>query len=122
MLEAFCVGAALILNSPPKSLDYLGDFKVTAYCSCSECCDDWADNRPDGKVIGAAGEELIPNYSVAVDSDVIPYGTEILIDGVSYIAHDTGSAIKGNRIEIYFENHDDALDFGVQKKKVFKEV
>ena len=77
----------------------MGEFKVTAYCSCEKCCGEWAMNRPDGIVYGSSGEELIPGYSIAVDPKVIPYGTEVIIGGNRYIAHDTGGAIKGNRID-----------------------
>lgn len=97
----------------------LGIFKLTAYCSCSKCCGVWANNRPNGMVYGAIGEELNEGYSIAVDPNVIPYRTEVIIDGITYRAQDCGGAIKGNRIDVYFENHSDALDFGVQYKEVF---
>ena len=97
----------------------LGNFKLTAYCSCSLCCGKWAYNRPDGVVYGAIGEELKEGYSIAVDPSVIPYRTEVLINGHTYKAQDCGGGIKGNEIDIYFENHDDALDFGVQYAEVF---
>lgn len=97
----------------------LGTFKLTAYCSCSLCCGKWAYNRPDGIVYGAIGEELKEGYSIAVDPDVIPYRTEVIINGRTYKAQDCGGAIKGNRIDVYFEDHDDALEFGAQYAEVF---
>lgn len=97
----------------------LGEFKLTAYCSCEICCGIWANNRPNGIVYGAIGEELKEGYSIAVDPSVIKYGTEVVIDGKVYKAQDCGGAIKGNRIDVYFENHDDALEFGVQYAEVF---
>lgn len=97
----------------------LGEFKLTAYCSCSICCGKWAYNRPDGVVYGAIGEELKEGYSIAVDPDVIPYRTEVIINGRTYKAQDCGGAIKGNRIDIYFEDHQDALEHGVQYAEVF---
>lgn len=97
----------------------LGEFKLTAYCSCEKCCGIWAYNRPNGIVYGAIGEELKENYSIAVDPDVIPYRSEVIINGKTYKAQDCGGAIKGNRIDVYFEDHDDALEFGVQYKEVF---
>lgn len=92
----------------------LGEFKMTAYCSCEKCCGIWAYNRPNGIVYGAIGEELKEGYSIAVDPSVIPYRSEVIINGKTYKAQDCGGAIKGNRIDVYFENHDDALEFGVQ--------
>lgn len=102
----------------------LGEFKLTAYCSCKICCNEYALNRPideDGNeiVYGAIGERLIEGYSIAVDPDIIPYGAEIIINGHTYKAQDCGGAIKGNRIDIYFENHEDALEFGVQYANVY---
>jgi 3D (Asp-Asp-Asp) domain-containing protein len=97
----------------------LGKFKLTAYCSCEECCGKWAYNRPNGVVYGAIGEELKEGYSIAVDPEVIPYRSEVVIDGKTYKAQDCGGAIKGNRIDVYFEDHDDALEFGVQYAEVF---
>lgn len=41
--------------------------------------------------------------TIAVDPDVIPYGSEVLIDGHIYIAEDCGSAVKGNVIDIFVE-------------------
>lgn len=97
----------------------LGQFKLTAYCSCAKCCGKWAYNRPNDIIYGAIGEELKEGYSIAVDPNVIPYRTEVIIDGKIYKAQDCGGAIKGNRIDVYFEDHNDALDFGVQHKEVF---
>ena len=97
----------------------LGEFKLTSYCSCHLCCGEWAYNRPNGIVYGAIGEELKEDYSIAVDPSVIPYGTEVIINGKVYKAQDCGGGIKGNEIDIYFENHNDALEFGVKYAEIF---
>jgi 3D (Asp-Asp-Asp) domain-containing protein len=97
----------------------LGNFKLTAYCSCSLCCGKWANNRPNGVVYGAIGEELKEGYSIAVDPTVIPYRTEVIINGHTYKTQDCGGAIKGNSIDVYFEDHNDALEFGVQYAEVY---
>ena len=101
-----------------KECTSLGEFKLTAYCSCEKCCGIWAYNRPNGVVYGAIGEELKEGYSIAVDPNVIPYGTEVIINEKVYKAQDCGGAIKGNRIDVYFNNHNDALKFGVQYAEV----
>ena len=41
-------------TTPPQTL-----FRVTAYCACEKCCGEWAKNRPNGVVYGAAGIELV---------------------------------------------------------------
>lgn len=112
--------------SANSQYEYLGDFRITAYCSCHECCGRYADNRPtdeNGKeiVYGAASVPLKEGVSVAADTSLLPFGTEIFIDGKKYVVQDKGGAIKGNRIDIYFEDHDAALQFGVQTKKVYIE-
>lgn len=102
----------------------LGNFKLTGYCKCSLCCGKWANNRPIDEngnqiVYGAIGERLKEGYSIAVDPTVIPYRTEVVINGHIYKAQDCGGAIKENRIDVYFEDHQAALDFGVQYAEVF---
>lgn len=107
---------------------YMGEFTLTAYCSCSKCCGKWASNRPvdeDGNeiVIGSTGEVLRSDYSIAVDPDVIPYGSIVIINGKEYEAQDTGGAITGSRIDVYFNSHEEALEFGRQAADVYlKEV
>ena len=96
----------------------LGEFKVTAYCSCRKCCGVWADNRPNGIVYTASGEIAEAGKTIAVDTSVIPFGTEVKIGDTVYTAHDTGSAVKGNVIDIYFDNHDDAVEHGVKHLEV----
>ena len=50
---------------------------------------------------------------VAVDPNVIPLGTRLYFEGYGYaIADDTGGYIKGNRIDLAFENRREALLFG----------
>lgn len=100
----------------------LGEYKLTAYCSCKKCCGKWADNRGP-EVVGSIGKVLTAGYSIAVDPNVIPYGSIVIINGKEYEAMDCGGAIKGNRIDVYFNSHEEALEFGVQYANVFlKEV
>lgn len=56
----------------------------------------------------------------AVDPRVIPLGSRLYIPGYGYaIADDTGSAIKGSRIDLAFENRGEALQFGRQRVTVY---
>lgn len=114
---------ATINHAKPEAIN-LGEYKLTAYCSCAKCCGKYADNRPldsDGQeiVYGSTGERLTAGYSIAVDPSVIPYGSVVTINGHEYKAMDCGGAIKGNRIDIYFDDHTEALQFGVQYADVF---
>ena len=97
---------------PETQLQSLGTFRVTAYCSCPECCGQWADG------ITYTGTEATPDRTVAVDPTVIPLGSTVLIDGQEYVAEDVGGAIKGARIDIFFPTHQAALQFGVQYAEV----
>lgn len=88
------------------------DYTLTAYCSCEKCC-----GKSDG--ITASGTIATPGRTVAVDTTNIPYGTTVEIDGFgTYVAEDCGGAIKGNRIDIFFADHEQAMNFGVQKARV----
>lgn len=112
-------------TEPQTELISLGIFTVTAYCSCEKCCGEWANKRPldeNGNpiVYGASGEQLIADYSIAVDLDLIPYGETIYINDMPYVAHDKGSAIQGKKIDIYMSSHQKALEWGRQTMEVFK--
>lgn len=95
----------------PK-LRSLGTFKLTAYCACSRCC-----GKCDG--ITATGTKATAGRTIAVDPSKIPYGTEVIICGHTYVAEDCGGAINGNKIDIFFNSHAEALKFGVQYAEVF---
>lgn len=103
-------------ENPEGNLVSLGKFKLTAYCNCKKCCGKWAG--------GATASGVMPkeNRTIAVDTKVIPFGTKIVINGKTYVAEDTGSAIKGNKIDIYMSSHSKALQWGVQYAEVFKVV
>lgn len=62
----------------------------------------------------ANGTDLLKNPRViAVDPNVIPLGTRVSIAGYgTYIAADTGGAIKGNRIDIHFQTVEQCYSFG----------
>jgi 3D (Asp-Asp-Asp) domain-containing protein len=101
----------------PKKEDsdevYLGKFTLTAYCNCKKCCGKWAGGPT------ASGKMPKQGRTIAVDPKVIPLGSKVIINGETYIAEDTGSAIKNKKIDVYFDSHSEALDFGVQSAKVY---
>ena len=90
----------------------LGKFKLTAYCSCEKCC-----GKSDG--ITSTGTKATQGRTIAVDPKVIGYGSKVKINGKEYVAEDCGGAIKSNHIDVFFNNHQDALDFGVQYANVY---
>lgn len=118
--------ASLEPAEPIDELISLGEYKITYYCPCEQCCGSWAKNRPkdaEGNSIvkTASGETAEAGKTIAVDPDVIPYGTEVVIDGHTYTAQDCGGAIQGNRIDIYCDSHAEALQNGVDYYEVFME-
>lgn len=93
----------------------LGEFKITVYDACENCSGEWSTMlaRPCSD-----GHSAIPNHTVAVDPSVIPYGTVLLIDRITYVAEDCGGAVKGNVIDVYVE--DCRNSFGSKYSEVFK--
>lgn len=91
----------------------LGKFTLTAYCGCSSCSGGWGSKT-------ATGTKAKAGRTIAVDPKVISYGTRIKIGKNIYTAEDCGGGIKGKHIDIYFDNHLDAVEFGRQKKNVYK--
>ena len=115
------------VSEPVTHYKSLGEFRLTAYCSCEKCCGQWGANRPldeNGKpiVYTASGKIAQAGYTIAADKSIYPFGTILYINGQPYEVQDVGGAIKGNKIDIYFDNHQDALNFGVQYAEVFVEV
>lgn len=89
---------------------YIRQCTITAYCPCEECCGKWADG------LTATGIPAVSGI-VAVDPEVIPIGATVIIDGQKYLAADTG--VTGNCIDICFDDHKDASDFGVRTSDVW---
>lgn len=68
----------------------------------------------------ANGTDLHTNPRViAVDPSIIPLGTKVTVEGYgTYIAADTGGAIKGNRIDIHFSTVQECINFGRKNVKI----
>ena len=95
----------------------LGQFRITHYCACEKCC-----GKTDG--ITATGTTATAGRTIAVDPEVIPYGSEVAIfydDGriVYYVAEDCGGAIAGNEIDVFVDSHEEALELGVIGASVY---
>ena len=70
--------------------------------------------------ITATGTQATQGRTIAVDPNVIPYGTEVVIEGMgTYIAEDCGGAVKGNKIDVFFSTHEEAVKFGKQERNVW---
>lgn len=83
--------------------------------------------RPGDRYYGitASGTRVRPGV-VAVDPRVIPLGTKLYVQSLDStkdygfaIAEDKGGAIKGNKIDLFFESSNDVYNFGRRKVKVY---
>lgn len=92
----------------------LGNFVVTAYCTCRICCGVYSGGNRT-----ASGTVPTANRTIAVDTNVIPFGTKVIINGQVYVAEDRGGAIKGNRIDMFFMTHNEALQWGRRTMEVY---
>ena len=91
--------------------------KVSHYCCCVKCC-----GKDDG--ITYSGVKATPGVTVAVDTSIIPLGSDVLVDygdGIInyYRADDTGSAIKGNKLDLCVSSHQEAINLGVRTATVY---
>lgn len=71
---------------------------VTAYCGCESCSEGWGS-------MTATGRTAREGHTVAVDPSVIPYYTQLEIDGTVYTAEDCGGGVNGYHIDVYFDSH-----------------
>ena len=86
--------------------------RVTAYCPCARCCGQYADGMTACGHVIEAGDTF-----VAADKRYA-FGTEMIIPGYNHERTvkvlDRGGAIKGDRIDVFFPSHQEALEWGVK--------
>jgi len=90
---------------------YVGEFTLTAYCSCRKCC------GANAQGITASGKRVRQGM-IAADWNVLPQGTKVSLScfpGREFVVEDKGGAIRGNRIDVWFPSHHLALEFGVDR-------
>ncbi|MCR5214344.1 MAG: hypothetical protein K6E10_07990 [Eubacterium sp.] len=83
---------------------YQGQFVITGYCPCAICC-----GKTNG--ITASGKLATANHTIAADKRYA-FGTQLVIFGQVYTVEDRGGAITGNHIDVFFNTHAEALQFG----------
>ena len=71
--------------------------------------------------ITSTGTKPTEGRTIAVDPRVIPYGTKVYIPQFNkvFIAEDCGSAIKGNRIDIYMDDYDRCMEWGFKQIDIY---
>lgn len=88
---------------------YFQDVTLTAYTASVEEC-----GKADG--ITASGTRATQGRTIAADH--LPFGTQVEIDGHIYTVEDRFGGGYTNKIDIYFDNYRDAINFGRQQRVV----
>ena len=99
------------------TIAYVGQFACTNYCG-----EPYPHICNDGLNFGYtfSGAKAESNKTISVDPTVIPLGSTVYIEGLGIrVAQDTGGAIKGNRIDIYYDTHQEAIDAGNSTRNVW---
>ena len=92
------------------SQEYIGEYTVFAYCPCVKCC---------GKTnkVTASGTIATEGRTVACN---LPFGTKIYIEGIGErIVEDRGGGIKDGMIDLFYNTHEEALQHGIKRLKVW---
>jgi len=100
------------LTGAPDNYKRVLNMTATAYSPGTLDNGKWKDKTYMGGIVR--------HGVVAVDPKVIPMGTKLWVEGYGEaVAEDQGSAIKGNRIDLAFDQRTDALDYGTKNIKIY---
>ena len=90
--------------------------RVTAYCACPKCCGEYSDG------ITASGHKIKAGDTFVAADGRYAFGSEMVIEGYNggkaVKVLDRGGAIKGDKIDVFFGSHQEALEWGVRYIKV----
>lgn len=111
---------------PVPTKTYLGNWRVTCYCSCVQCCGKYALNRPTDEngneiVYGAYGTQLRAGISCA-SSATFPPGTRLYLEGYGEVVVEDKTAgwiqdrYDGEIVDIYVNTHEDAYSISGYKE------
>ncbi len=105
--------------------------EVTAYCHCGQCCGwrrnwrgrpvyNYGPNKGQPKEVGrTASGTRVRLGTLAADTSRFPFGTIMYVPGYGYgVVEDRGGAIRGNKLDVYFRTHQQALEWGRQHLNV----
>lgn len=88
---------------------YLGNFTLTAYCNCAQCC---------GTAGNLTASGTVPTAGRTVAMAGVPFGTQLLINGNVYTVEDLGTPY--GHVDVFFNDHASALAFGLQSAEVYQ--
>ena len=111
-VPSFIAGAAYRRTDASSAKWRTVPMRVTAYCPCSKCCGQYADG------VTASGHKIQPGDTFLAADKRYPFGTEMIVPGYNedqpVKVLDRGGAIKGNRLDVFFHTHQQALEWGVK--------
>lgn len=108
------LGASALGNPPVRAHEMV----ATAYTAGEESTGKGPNHPAYG--VTASGTRATEGRTVAVDPDVIPLGTWVYIEGLGLRqAEDTGGAIRGNRLDLFLNDLDAAVEFGVRPVRLW---
>jgi 3D (Asp-Asp-Asp) domain-containing protein len=86
--------------------------RVTAYCPCKKCCGAYAAG------ITACGHRIAPGESFVAAPPEVPFGATIRIPGYNndlpVKVMDRGGAIQDDHLDVFFSDHQTAIEWGMQ--------
>ena len=109
------------------------EMETTGYCNCGKCCSwkySWFGFGPPvyttGRLKGRRKEVGVTASgtdarlgTVAADTSKLPLGTLVFVPGFGWgRVEDRGGAITGDKLDLWFEDHDKALQWGRRKVPV----
>ena len=95
-----------------NEVQYLGKYKLTAYCGCKKCSGKWGTRT-------ASGKKAKQGRTIAVDKRKIKLGSKVQINGKTYVAEDVGGGVKGKHIDIFYNTHSETRNHGVERSEVY---
>lgn len=110
-----------IMNNRIGSSEQSGEWqtvqmRVTAYCPCPKCCGKYSDG------VTASGHKIRQGDAFVAADGKYPFGTEMSIAGYKNAEPvkvlDRGGVISGNRLDVFFHSHEEALKWGVRHLSV----
>lgn len=113
--KVVAVGTKVIAQTVSRGTDNVSkEFTVSSTAYTAHC------NGCSGYTATGINLRANPNIKViAVDPRVIPLGTKVYVEGYGYaVAADTGSSIKGNKIDVFFATKAEAYRWGRKTVKI----
>ena len=108
-------GPGSYVTAPEKEIaekgESLGIFATSGYCTCELCS--------AGENLTFSGTVPQANHTISADLTLLPLNTKVIINDIVYTVEDKGSSVVGNRIDIYYASHEEAVAHGLQEAEVF---